>query len=104
MTWTRLRRMFRPTESAEVADELRSHIGESTRQLIDQGMDPERARALAKQRFGPIAPIENSLVESTRRRREREDRAEVLMQSKQDLSYAVRSLVRAPAFATASIA
>jgi putative ABC transport system permease protein len=104
MTWTRLRRMFRPTERAEVDDELRFHIEMRTHELIDQGLEPARARAMAEERFGPVGPIENTLVESTRRRRQREDRAEALMQVRQDLSYAMRSLFRAPAFATASIA
>ena len=95
--------MFRPTERAEVDDELRFHIEMRTRELIEQGIEPSQAREMAEERFGPVAPIEITLVESTRRRRQREDRAEALMQVRQDLSYAVRSLIRAPAFASAAI-
>jgi hypothetical protein len=62
MIWNRLRRIFRPSERAEVADELRFHLEERTRELIESGMDPQRARALAEQRFGPIRAIEDELL------------------------------------------
>jgi hypothetical protein len=48
MSWTRLPRIFRPTERAEVADELRFHVEERARELIERGMDPERAREQAE--------------------------------------------------------
>ncbi|MEX2154974.1 MAG: ABC transporter permease [Gemmatimonadaceae bacterium] len=100
----RLRRIFRPSERSEVEDELRFHIEMRTRELIEQGEDPPRARAMAEERFGPVRPIEIALVDSTRRRRQREERAEVFMNLTQDLSYAFRSLKKNPAFAAAAIA
>ena len=103
MSWTRLPQIFRPTERAEVADELRFHVEERARELIERGMDPERAREQAERRFGPVRPIEDELVDSTRRRRQREDRAERLMNLRKDLRYALRSLRKNPGFAAAAV-
>jgi len=102
--WSRLRRVLRPNVGAEVGDEIAFHIQMRTAELIEQGVDPALARARAEERFGPVQPIEAALVDSTRRRRQREDRAEAFMDLTQDLGFAVRSLRRAPAFATAAIA
>ena len=103
MTWTRLPRIFRPPERVEVADELRFHVEERARELVERGMDPERAREQAEQRFGPVEPIEDELVDSTRRRRQNEDRAERLMNLRKDLRYTLRSLRKNPGFAAAAV-
>ena len=102
--WFRLRRILRPRATAEVDDEIAFHIQMRATELIEQGMDPERARELAVARFGPVSPIEAALVDSVRRRRKREDRAEIFMDLTNDIVFAMRSLRRAPAFATAAIA
>jgi predicted permease len=103
MSWTRLPRIFRPTARAEVADELRFHVEERARELIERGMDPERALEQAERRFGPVRPIEDELVDSTRRRRQREDRAERLMNLRKDLRYTLRSLRKNPGFAATAV-
>lgn len=102
--WYRIRRFFRPDEGAEVGDEIAFHIQMRTSELIDQGVEPARARQMAEERFGPVAPIQEVLVDSTRRRRHRADRAEAFMDLRHDVGFAVRSLRRAPAFAIAAIA
>jgi predicted permease len=102
--WHDLRRILRPDESAEVGDEIAFHIQMRTAELIEQGVDPARAQAMAEERFGPVPPIRAALFDSIRRRRQREDRAETLMDLQRDLVFAIRSLRRAPAFATAAIA
>ena len=56
--WYLLRRFFRPDERVEVDDEIAFHIQMRTAELIEQGVDPERARALAETRFGPV-PLED---------------------------------------------
>ena len=89
---------------AEVSDEIAFHIQMRTAELIDQGVDPARARAMAEERFGPVQPIEQVLANSIRRRRRREDRAEAFTDLAQDLRFAIRSLRRAPGFTTAAIA
>lgn len=102
--WYSIRRFFRPDEGAEVGDEIAFHIQMRTSELVDQGVEPARARQMAEERFGPVAPIQEVLVDSTRRRRHRADRAEAFMDFRHDVGFAVRSLRRAPAFATAAIA
>jgi predicted permease len=104
MTWTRLRSIFRPSARAEADAEIAFHMEERTRELIDQGVDPDRARQLAEQRFGPVDAIERELVHSTERRHRRDDRAEAFMHLKQDIGYAIRSLRQNPAFAAAAVA
>ena len=102
--WHALRRILRPNERAEVGDEITFHIQMRTAELIEQGVDPARAREMAEQRFGPVLPIEQALVDSVRRRRHRADRAEGFMDLTKDLAFAIRSLRRAPAFSIAAIA
>ena len=102
--WSLLRRILRPNERAEVGDEIAFHIQMRTAELIEQGVDPARAREMAETRFGPVEPIEEKLVDSGRRRRHRADRAEAFMDLTKDLSFAVRSLRRSPAFTIAAIA
>ena len=65
-------------------------------ELIEQGIDPERAREMAERRFGPVQPIEQELAGSVRRRRQREERAEAFMDVTQDVRFALRALRRAP--------
>jgi putative ABC transport system permease protein len=102
--WFRLRNVFRPSARAEADDEIAFHIEMRARELVEQGFSAEQAREMARERFGPVRPIETALIDSTQRRRQRADRAEVFMNLKQDLSYAVRSLRKNPAFAAAAIA
>jgi putative ABC transport system permease protein len=103
MSWRRLREIFRPTVEREVDDELAFHIDMRARELEEGGVDPRRARALAEERFGPVRPIEEALVSSTRRRRQRADRAETLSQLRQDVRYAIRSLRHSPMLSATAI-
>ena len=102
--WRLLRRILRPNERVEVGDEIAFHIQMRTAELIEQGVDPVQAKSMAEARFGPVLPIEEALVDSVKRRRHRADRAEAFMDLTKDLSFAVRSLRRSPAFSIAAIA
>ena len=104
MTWKRWRTVFRDSPREEADSEIAFHIDERTRELIEEGVDPATARRLAEERFGPIAPIERAIEDSTRRRRQRADRLEVFMNLTQDLRYGVRVLRRNPVFAAAAVA
>lgn len=102
--WYLLRRLIRRNVHAEVGDEIAFHIQMRTAELIEQGVDPERAQAMAAERFGPLQPIEQELAGSIRRRRRREDRAASFLDVTQDLRFAIRALQRAPGFTTAAVA
>jgi putative ABC transport system permease protein len=101
--WFRLPRILRRNVRAEVGDEIAFHIQMRTAELIEQGVDPARAREMAEVRFGPVPPIEQELTSSIRRRRQREDRADAFLDLTQDIRFAIRSLRRAPAFTTAAV-
>jgi putative ABC transport system permease protein len=102
--WFQLPRIIRPNARAEAGDEIAFHIQMRTAELIEQGVDPERAREMAEARFGPVPPIEEALVDSVQRRRHRADRVEAVMDVMKDLAFAIRSLRRAPAFTAAAVA
>ena len=104
MTWKPWRSIFRDSPREEADAEIAFHIEERTRELVAQGMDPASARRLAEERFGPIAPVERALEDSTRRRRERDERFEIANSLLQDLRYGVRVLRRNPVFAATAIA
>jgi len=87
-----------------VDDEIRFHLEMRVRELIQQGYSPEDARAMAEERFGPVRPIQATLLDSTRRRRHREHRVEVFRQLAQDAGYALRAFRKNPGFAVAAIA
>jgi putative ABC transport system permease protein len=104
VTWTVLRTLFRASARDEAEAEIAFHIEERTRELVEQGVEPARARQLAEERFGPIPPVERALEDSLRRRRKREERSESIGSLTQDLRYGVRGLRRNPVFATAAVA
>lgn len=101
--WTLLRTVFRRSARAEVNDEIAFHVEMRAQELIAQGMDPDRARGMAAERFGPRQPVERELIDSTRRRRTRASRAEVLMQIARDARHAVRMLSRTPGFTAIAV-
>ena len=45
--WSRFRRLFGPEPKADVDAELSFHVEMRVRELIEQGVPPERARTLA---------------------------------------------------------
>jgi predicted permease len=96
--WSRFRRFFGPEPKADVEAELGFHLDMRTRELIDEGMAPERAREHALRRFGDYDRPREQCVEISKRRERRMARIEYLNELRQDLGYALRMLRRAPGF------
>ncbi len=100
--WRRYLRFRGRDVHADVADELEFHIDMIAARLIEQGMDPARARARAREEFGDFeharALCEGIGAEQERRR----EWAELLDSVRKDVRFAFRSLRRAPGF-TATI-
>ena len=96
--WSRFRRLFGPEPKADVDAELSFHVEMRVRELIEQGVPPERARTLALQRFGDYDSSRAACVEISKRRGRRVARREYLTELRQDAVYALRMLRRAPGF------
>ena len=96
--WSRFRRLFGPEPKADVDAELSFHVEMRVRELIEQGVPPERARTLALQRFGDYDSSRAACVEISKRRGRRMARREYLTELRQDAVYALRMLRRAPGF------
>lgn len=99
----RYRDFIRPNPRRELEDELRFHIETETEQLIAAGRTPASARQEALAKFGDIDRFLAECGDSDRRRLGRRRRARLLDVCRQDLRYAVRGLLRRPAFSISAI-
>jgi predicted permease len=87
----RLRSLFRRSRvEAELAAELRFHLDQLTEENITSGMSPDEARHAALRAFGGVPQIQERCREMRGNR--------WIEQLVQDLSYAVRTFRRSPAF------
>jgi len=95
---TRFRNMFGLEPHADVEAEMAFHLDMLTQDLIARGVPPERARELARRRFGEYDAPFQACVAINERRKQRMARTDYLAELRQDLGYALRLLRRAPVF------
>jgi putative ABC transport system permease protein len=100
---SRYRDFLRPNPRRELEDELRFHIETETEELIAAGRSPAAARQEALEKFGDVDRFLADCGDSDRRRLGRRRRARLLDVLRQDFRYAVRGLVRRPAFSISAI-
>src|SRR5512140_2389653 len=97
-----VRRVFRlglfRRAAAAVDEEFAFHLDMRTNELIDQGLDPEAARAEARRQFGDVDEARNFCKRTDERRERQTMRTELLDGLTQDVTFALRTLRRAPAF------
>ena len=93
-------RSSRQSAAREVDDELAFHLDMRTRQLIGQGVPPDEARREALRHFGDLERVRTSCVTYDQERLSAMQRANVIDEIRQDLSYAVRTIRRNAGFAT----
>jgi putative ABC transport system permease protein len=103
-----LRRVFRLAFGRagaykEIDEELTFHLDSRVEELVQGGLGPEEARALALQEFGGFRRYREELRKLGRRRVARERRADFFGAFRQDLSYAARQLRRSRGFTLASV-
>src|SRR3954447_3409730 len=98
--WKRYRDLLRPRPAEDVSDEVRFHLEMSEREARRAGRSPEQAVADARERFGDIAAVVSELNVIDGARVTRHTRVEFFADLEHDVRFALRSLRRAPAFAT----
>ncbi len=86
-----------------VDDELAFHIDSRTRRLIEQGVAPNEARAEALRQFGNLTDVRESCVTLDDQRERAISRSELFSQVGEDLRYAWRALMKAPALTTVAV-
>lgn len=101
--WQRLRRLLRRDPMEESDEELRFHFEMRMKEFMEEGMSEEEARAAVKARLGDVSQVRRELEELANVRGRRERRREWVSELGQDLRYAVRTLRRAPGFASVSV-
>ncbi|HWI18379.1 MAG TPA: ABC transporter permease [Vicinamibacterales bacterium] len=99
----RFRKLFGLEPKGDVDAELAFHVEMRVRELVEQGETPARARQLALKRFGDYDRTRQDCVVINQRRRQHMDRAEFLSELRQDVAYAFRMMLRAPAFTAAAL-
>jgi putative ABC transport system permease protein len=82
----------------EVDEEIALHIEMRTRELVEGGMDPAAARALAIKKMGDVAGVKRTLVDLGRKRNREMSMTLWLEELRDDVKFAFRQLGAAPAF------
>ena len=87
----------------EVEAELAFHLEMTTRELMEQGMARDEARAAAERRFGDARAAREACRQYGEERDRRVRRTEYLDELRRDVVFALRQLARAPGFAIVAI-
>src|SRR5207247_9331090 len=88
---------------ADLDEEFRFHVDAEMEYLTARGWTPAAAREEALRRFGDVEQYRRDCRSADERRAGREHRKENLMVLKQDISFALRSLRRQPAFTAIAV-
>ncbi|MEJ2204464.1 MAG: ABC transporter permease [Gemmatimonadota bacterium] len=97
------RRLLRRDAMEEGDEELGFHLEMRMRDYMEDGMSRDEARQAAEKRMGDMAEVRRAMTHVAQAESRRERRREWIGEIRQDLRYAVRTLLRAPAFASVSI-
>ena len=98
-----MKRFRRAPVAAEVESELSFHLEMATRELMERGMTRQQARAEAERRFGDAAAVNAECRRYGEERDRNARRSEYLAELRQDVSFAVRQLIKARGFTTVAV-
>jgi putative ABC transport system permease protein len=87
----------------DVEEEIKLHLALRAEQLMNEGHPPTAAYEEAVRRFGPLHESRARLVDAARHREVRMRRSELFGDLGQDLSFALRTLVRGKVWTTITI-
>ena len=96
--------IWRVPVDEEVDEEIAFHLEMRTRELVDRGLDPARARAQALHRLGDVAALRRTCLHLGKRRDRRMRLLQWLDELRDDVRYSLRQLAHAPAFALVAVA
>ena len=95
--------IFEPTPAEEVADELAFHVEMRTRELIARGTAPDLASRLAREAFSDLSRVSSECRDIAEERDQAQRRTRYFTNLVQDVQFALRLLLRRPAFAALAI-
>jgi len=101
--WRRYLRFLRPNVEADIDDELGFHFTERIDELIASGRSPEAARAQALDEFGDLTSVRAGLRQIDERVQSQSSRLESFAVLGREIRYALRRLVRQPAFTVPAV-
>lgn len=87
----------------DVSGELEFHLAMRTQELIDRGLEPERARREAARLLGDTGRIASALLRDAQKARPRRLLSSWIAELRQDLSFALRTLRSAPGYTLAAV-
>ncbi len=90
--------LWRVPLEREIDEELALHLEMRTRELVDRGVDPARARELALSRLGDLGRLKRTMTSLGRKRDRDMRRTQWLDELRNDLRFAIRQLKASPAF------
>src|SRR5690349_1269755 len=88
----------------DVDSELQFHLEMRTQELVARGVSPDRARAEAERQFGDVDFTKQYMRSMDMGHEAEQRRDEWLSELHQDARYAIRTLVRTPAFTAIAVA
>jgi putative ABC transport system permease protein len=95
--------VWRVPVEQEIDEEISLHVELRTRELIDRGVDPGTARELALSRFGNVADLKRTCIDLGKKRDRDMRVTQWIGEVHDDVTFAVRQLKAAPAFALVAI-